>query len=75
MELHELSMDVEEAWHQLVYNHVGGYDIDVQPLTEWEESDLIYARTYIGRELSRRELARNPDATKSLLQEESPSQE
>lgn len=58
--------EVYTAWHNLILAHTEGYDMEVKPLSEWSESDLIYARSYIGRELSVRALADNPDATESL---------
>jgi hypothetical protein len=59
---------VYEGWSQLM-NEYSGVGSDHTPLYEWGEEDLIFARTYIGRELTRRALAENPNATESLLQE------
>lgn len=58
---------VYAAWDQLMYENTEGYDLEFKPLNEWDEQDLIFARTYIGRELSSRTMAENPDADKSLL--------
>ena len=66
METATLSPGYQEAWDQLMYDHTDGYDLEFKPLSEWTDDDLIYARTYIGRELSARTLGSNPDATESL---------
>jgi hypothetical protein len=60
-------------WDELMYAHTDGYDLEFKPLEEWTYDDLIFARTYIGKELNRRALVENPDATESLLQEKSPA--
>jgi len=57
---------VYAEWNDLIYSKVGGEAIEPACLSTWSEDELLFARTYIGRELSRRALSDNPDATASL---------
>lgn len=60
---------VYEDWRRLVRTYLEG-ELDytvVRDLHDWTDDDLLFARTYIGRELSRRAMSENPNATETLL--------